>query len=290
MILRSLAAVAAVVALGGSAGAQQVDRTDQPRPAFQFLYGSGEAAALARQAYAGIAARGIAAARHRPRRSVVLDPVASLDAPTFAGCGRKPLAAVFDADETAIYNLGIEEAVARAPVQPFDEAQWDRWERTGAGSVVAVPGAPEAFAALRRAGVTVIVNTNRSAANAAGTIAALRAAGLGEFRLGDTLYLKPTGAGSAKDPRRAAIARRYCVVAIAGDQLGDFSDLFNAHLPVDRRRAAVLSPQIAGLWGNGWFILPNPVYGTAVGGTFDQVFPAASHWADPGQPSTGATH
>lgn len=287
---RRFSALALAVSLTAPAAAQiaPVDRTDQPRPAFQFLYGSGEAAALARQAYAMIAANGVAAARHRPRESVVLAANATVAAPAFERCGRKPLAAVFDADETAIYNLGVEEAVARAPVQAFDEAQWERWERTGAGSVVAVPGAREAFAALRRAGVTVIVNTNRTTTNAAGTIAALRAAGLGDFRLGDTLYLKPAGAGSAKDGRRRQIAARYCVVAMAGDQLGDFSDLFNAHLPVDQRRAAVLSAPVARLWGNGWYVLPNPVYGTAIGGTFDQVFPAASHWTDPGANSDRA--
>ena len=49
-----------------------------------------------------------------------------------------------------------------------------------------------------------------------------------------------------------------------------------------RRRAAVLLPAIGALWGNGWYILPNPVYGTAIGGTFDQVFPPATHWQDPG--------
>ena len=47
------------------------------------------------------------------------------------------------------------------------------------------------------------------------------------------------GTGSTKDPRRAAISRRYCVIAMAGDQLGDFSDLFNADgVGVRPRRAA----------------------------------------------------
>ena len=38
---------------------------------------------------------------------------------------------------------------------------------------------------------------------------------------------------------------------------------------------------IAGLWGRGWFVLPNPVYGTGLGATYDQTFPPATRWADP---------
>src|SRR3546814_15352698 len=52
---------------------------------------------------------------------------------------------------------------------------------TGAGQAVAMPGVVDAIAAMRAAGVTVIVNTNRTAANAKGTEDTLRAAGLGEL-------------------------------------------------------------------------------------------------------------
>jgi hypothetical protein len=34
--------------------------------------------------------------------------------------------------------------------------------------------------------------------------------------------------------------------------------------------------------GRVWFVLPNPVYGTAIKGNFDEVFPADKRWADPG--------
>ena len=60
-------------------------------------------------------------------------------------------------------------------------------------------------------------NTNRNAKNAAETIAAIRAAGLGEAVHGETLFLKgDDGQGSAKDGRRATIAAKYCVIAMVG--------------------------------------------------------------------------
>src|SRR3546814_5441257 len=111
----------------------------------------------------------------------------------------------------------------------FDPVIWDSWEKTGAGAARAMPGTVEMVAALRAAGVTVIANTNRSAANATGAEETLRAAGLGSFKHGETLFLAGDDAdGSSKDSRRAAIAARWCVIAMAGDQLGDFSQQFNA--------------------------------------------------------------
>lgn len=245
-------------------------------PQFQYLYGSGEAAALSRQAFRALV--GYATYRRAAGDSVILRPGATLAAPQWESCAGKPRAAVFDADETVVLNLGVEALAAGNPAAPFDAAQWARWERTGAKAVAPVPGAVEAFAALRAAGVAVVVNSNRAAANAAGTIAGLKAAGLGDFTLGTDLFLRDGPSG--KDARRTAIAQRYCVVAMAGDQLGDFSDLFNA-IPsaADRRRVADTGA-VAALWGNGWFVLPNPVYGSGLKGGFDEVFPADKRWSD----------
>ena len=64
----------------------------------------------------------------------------------------------------------------------------------------------------------------------------------------------------------------------AGDQLGDFSDLFNAPMSVVARRQLAIHSSAAGLWGKGWFVLPNPVYGTALRGGPDDVFPADKRW------------
>lgn len=247
-----------------------------PAVQFQFLYGSAEAAALSRQAFATLTT--LAKARTGLRDGVVLAPDATLAVPRWVSCETKPRAAVFDADETVILNYGVEELAARAPAKPFDPVQWERWETSGSAAVLAVPGAVAAFTALRQAGITPIVNTNRSARTVAGTIAALKAAGLGDFELGKTLFLRDGPSG--KDARRATIAARWCVVAMAGDQLGDFSDLFGAiQNPVERRRAADSAP-IADLWGNGWFVLPNPVYGAALKGSFDDVFPLDRRWKD----------
>lgn len=255
-------------------------------PGMQFLYGSGEAAALSLQAYQGlidtIVARSGAANLGRVRQSVVLAPGSTLERPVFMPCGARPLAVVFDVDETALLNLGYEADDSRRGTG-FDAQRWNRWERTGAGAVAVAPGMIEAKRVAAASKVTFVFNSNRSAANAAQAEALLNGVGLGPVRHGETLWLQgDEGAGSGKDRRRWAIAGRYCVIAMVGDQLGDFSDLFNAGATPPQRRALVAGAGIRTKWGHGWFILPNPVYGTALKGGMDEVFPADRRWTDPG--------
>ncbi|RHW17398.1 acid phosphatase [Sphingomonas gilva] len=256
----------------------------EPASAMRYLYGSGEAAATGVQAYNALgewlASRAQDKIAGRPAISTVLAKGATLDRPGFVPCDGKPLAVVFDIDETVLLNVGFEGHAARTGAA-YDEARWQRWEQTGANQVSAVPGAREAIEAARRAGIAVVFNSNRSAANAAATAAALEGAGLGSAVPGDTLWLREDGAEGGKDERRWRIADKYCVVALVGDQLGDFSDLFNTYSPISARRAVAVQPMVAPLWGSGWFILPNPVYGSGVAGGFDQVFPADKRWSDP---------
>jgi 5'-nucleotidase (lipoprotein e(P4) family) len=257
-----------------------------PPAAMQWLYGSGEGGAASQQAYNAFLNYVIAQAEHRPHDSVVLAADSTLDLPNLVPCGDKPLAVILDVDETALQNLGYEYDDATHPGRPYDQERWNRWERTGGHAVLPMPGAVIALERMRHHDVTVIFNTNRMAANAAATEAALNDADLGPAVHGQTLWLQGDVApGGAKDPRRAAIAQRYCVIAMAGDQLGDFSNFFNdpALTPAQRRRAAIAGPA-SRLWGRGWFLLPNPSYGPWQGKLkFEDVY-----GTDPWVPSRGA--
>ncbi len=248
----------------------------------QWLYGSAEGAVASRQAYRALTEYVIEQTKRAPEEyviSTVLGPKATLTEPEFIGCGRNTMAVIFDADETLIWNVGAMRYMAEQG-KDFDSAIWDQWEKTGAGKALAMPGAAEALNAMREVGVTIIANTNRTAANAKGTEDALRAAGLGEFEHGKTLFLMgDTPGGSSKDGRRAIIADRYCVIAMAGDQLGDFSQLFNVPgLSVADRKTLAVNPAIMKLWGNGWFLFSNPVYGPSIRGGFDEIFTPETKW------------
>ncbi|HEU4960316.1 MAG TPA: HAD family acid phosphatase [Sphingomonas sp.] len=261
-------------------------------PGMQYLYGSAEAAAQQRQTYLELADFLIAKASDRAVghdvKSVVLAPGATLDRPVFETCGAKPLAVVLDIDETALLNYGFEgDQVLHGS---YDQQRWNDWEKTGRGKVKPVPGVVDALDVARQAGITVVFNSNRLAANADATAATLADAGLGKVSHLDTLWLQgDAGGGSGKDARRWAISAKYCVIAEVGDQLGDFSDLFNAPgLSLEQRRDAIGTRDFEILWGQGWFILPNPVYGTALKGDYGAVFPLGMRWSAPADTPTPA--
>ena len=284
--------LAAALLLGGCASAPaEVTTAPAPPPAaapvetakppapLQYLYGSPEAAVAVGATNARIADYGAWRIKARPKDSVVLAAGATMDAPTFEPCGNKPFAAVFDADETLIWNLGPMRYFAEKGTG-FDLKVWDQWEKTGAGKAVAMPGTVEMVSKLRAAGITVIANTNRSAANAKGSEDTLRAAGLGDFKHGETLFLMGDDAGgSSKDGRRATIASKYCVIILGGDQLGDFSQQFNARdLPAAQRMALATSAGATALWDKGWFLFPNPVYGPWEKLGWGDAFPSDKQW------------
>lgn len=285
--MKRLAAAAAALTLSACAASSSTVAPAaappvQPPATMQWLYGSGEAGAASIQAYHAMRDHVLAMARARPSESVILADGSTLESPRFEPCGARPLAVVLDVDETALLNIGYEydEAVKG---RSYDQAIWDDWERTGVNAVAPVPGAVTALGAMREAGVTIIFNSNRKAENAAFTEMAINQAGLGPARHRDTLFLKgDAGSGSDKDPRRALISSRFCVIAMAGDQLGDFSDLFNVRtLSIADRRRISGSGAFAQKWGAGWFMLPNPVYGPGVRGSFDDIFPADKRWSGP---------
>jgi len=280
-----IAAMALTVGLSACASVRPQTAAGTPPPGAQYLYGSGEAAALEEQAFNVLvlhARQWVASekARPGPRVSAILTPDATLDQPVTLPCrADQPRAVLFDMDETLVANLGYEYGDAHHD-HAYDDASWARFEKTGEASVAAMPGEENALFLLRNLGLTIVVNTNRNAASADVTARTLAGLGLGTFRHGDTLFLKGDVDGKgAKDGRRAAIAARYCVIAQVGDQLGDFTDRFTGSAP--ERRAATQLAATRGLFGTFWFVMPNSAYGTGLAGSWSDVFPTDKRWIDP---------
>lgn len=216
------------------------------------MSGSAESAARSLQAYQSLWAyveRQVAArAAGDGVRSVVLAAGASLEAPRYVPCDAKPLAILFDLDEQA---------------QGGDpDARWRRWIGDGSDAVVAVPGAVEGVDALRREGVQALFVSGRWPRDAAGVVAVLDRLGFGRMEPGKTLLLRGGNPPVSPDQVRQTLASSYCVVAIVGDALGDFSDALDQG-DGTRRAAAATETMVAPLWGAGWFLLPNPVRSTA---------------------------
>lgn len=255
---------------------------DDPAPdPMRWTYGSGEAAAASIQAWRDMADYAIAAAARKPATSIPLGlPGAPGGIATTACSGKKP-AVVLDVDETVILNLGYEYWLARG--NSYSPEAFDRWAEGGAAQVAPVPGAITGIRRLRAADIAVLYNTNRPASTAAGTIRALKAAGVGSAVHGETLFLMGDDAlAGNKDGRRKTISDRFCIVALGGDNLGDFAEWLNERtLTVQARRERAGRGAIAQLWGNGWFLIPNAAYGAWQKGTVGAVFPPEVRW-EPG--------
>jgi acid phosphatase len=197
--------------------------------------------------------------------------------PTQSGdLSRLPPAVVMDVDETVLDNSEAEvRLLLRGTCFEAFPASWDAW--VAERSAPAVPGAAEFIRAARAMTdaegrpVRVFLVTNRECQRRAGnedpcpqqadTAANLAALGLGTATLDEDLLFRgerPDWDGE-KLSRRREIARGYRIVLNVGDDLADF-------LP-DVRRAGIAARDRArcasdAFWGERWFILPNPVYGS----------------------------
>ncbi|MGC4005907.1 MAG: HAD family acid phosphatase [Pirellulales bacterium] len=179
-------------------------------------------------------------------------------------------AVILDLDETVFDNSAFQTFLHRENSEYTDDL-WLTYEKShGAGRAPRsrrekIPGA------MRRAGATPVFLSNRSDANRAETIAALKRLGIDTANIENRLFLKPVYGSSEKATRREAVAARYNVVLMIGDNLRDFSESFTAaKLPkepsVDDVRAEIarrntLADGAECHWGVDWFVLPNSVYG-----------------------------
>lgn len=175
-----------------------------------------------------------------------------------------PTAVVVDLDETILDNSYYQARLVREG-REYDEPGWQAWIQEAAATLL--PGAREYLDAATLAGHRVFYLTNRRClplaseprqpcAAKAATQRNLVALGLPGAADPDHLLLRgerPEWSGNDKSVRRAWLAQRFRIVAIAGDDLRDFADR-----PVFDGRREQLEP----LFGTRWFLLPNAMYGS----------------------------
>ena len=113
------------------------------------------------------------------------------------------------------------------------------------------PGLARTLAALREQGVAIAWISANTADRAGAIRRALKSSGLDTDGHDELALLRYPE--ERKQTRREDLAKEYCVVAIAGDERGDFDELFQ-YLR-DPAAAAPLEPLI----GNGWFLIPQPL-------------------------------
>lgn len=193
-----------------------------------------------------------AAAERQKRWNALVPAERTHDAP------HEPLAVVVDVDETVLDNTPYQARQIRDAGPGFDDASWSAWVHERRARPL--PGAVEFARSVDAKGVTMFYVTNRSAADREATVDNLRAAGFPLPQDGATVMVVDESRGwtSDKASRRREIDRTHRVVVMLGDNLGDFL----GGISVDNaRRAALVAPHES-WWGERWFMLPNPAYGS----------------------------
>ena len=171
-----------------------------------------------------------------------------------------PPAVIMDVDETVLDNSPYQARLIRDGKE-YDEATWDLW--VSEKKARAVPGVVDFAKAASARGVTILYLTNRAEHLQAATIANLKAVGLpvkdDSVFLGLGTFVEGCEQnGSEKNCRRRMAGAKYRVLMQFGDQLGDFAEIV-ANTPEGRDG---LYAEYADWFGERWWMLPNPTYGS----------------------------
>jgi 5'-nucleotidase (lipoprotein e(P4) family) len=184
-----------------------------------------------------------------------------------------PPAVVLDVDETVLDNSPYQARLVREGKE-YNEVTWDQW--VAEKKAKPVPGVVDFAKAASAKGITLLYLSNRAEHLQAATLENLRAVGLPVKD--DTVFLGLGTVvdgceqnGSEKNCRRRLAGRDYRVLMQFGDQLGDFAEIV-ANTPDGRAQLAV---EYRDWFGERWWMLPNPTYGSWEPAVFN------NDWAQP---------
>lgn len=179
-----------------------------------------------------------------------------------------PPAVIMDIDETVLDNSKYD-AKLILTADSYSFATWDQW--LALQQATAIPGAVSFINYAKSSGVEVIFITNRMCKERVGVIdkcpqkpdmiANLEKIGITDVHPSTVLLRNEQDGWTAeKASRREVVAKRYRIVMLFGDDLGDFLPNVKKNITPEQRENLVNAHSEK--WGNIWYILPNPRYGS----------------------------
>ena len=185
----------------------------------------------------------------------------------------KPPAIILDVDETVVSNAEYQETLRHTPYTRFGHFDWMR-----NNPAVPVRGANALIEAAKAAGIEVFFLTNRACERFKGidgdcpyeqvTIEDLREVGIETDAERVLMAWEQPGWSKEKLHRREYVGRTHRVIGLFGDDYGDFVHCTRARPldpctePATRASRHVALDTYAEYWGNGWYVLPNPMHGS----------------------------
>jgi 5'-nucleotidase (lipoprotein e(P4) family) len=167
-----------------------------------------------------------------------------------------PPALIVDLDETVLDNRPFQLRMIEEK-REFDIDRWNEWVREKSADLI--PGSSEFLRAAEDLGIEIFYITNREYAVEQPTRERMIELGLPLNPKLDTVLTKYERSSWEGDKiaRRQFIAETHRVLLIVGDELRDFVPVVG-NTRVRRRETTFVH---AAMWGDKWFMLPNPIYG-----------------------------
>jgi 5'-nucleotidase (lipoprotein e(P4) family) len=166
---------------------------------------------------------------------------------------KRPRAIVVDIDETVLDNSPAQARGIKTG-RAFNTDDWYGWGEMRKAK--AVPGAVDFLNYAVSRGVKIYYVSNRDEVQKAATIDNLIKVGFRDVS-SENVMLRTKE--SSKDERRALVAEKYRIVMLIGDNLDDFSGVFERKRVSDRFAATDAARDD---WGRKFIVLPNAMYGT----------------------------
>lgn len=181
-----------------------------------------------------------------------------------SGAG-KPRAIITDIDETFLDNspYAVHQALQGKDYEPDS---WHAWTARAEADTLA--GALSFFRYAASKGIDIFYVTNRDEVERAGTLRNLQRFGFPQAT-DDHLLLRQSS--SSKESRRQQIARTHDIVMLLGDNLADFSDLFDKKTETERSARV---ETLRASFGTRFIVLPNANYG----GWEDAIYQNSRNW------------
>ncbi|MCF8230768.1 MAG: 5'-nucleotidase, lipoprotein e(P4) family [Bacteroidales bacterium] len=175
-------------------------------------------------------------------------------------------AVVLDIDETILDNSPFQAHLIKKNASY--SAYWAEWIKKEQAN--AIPGALEFLNYADKKGLAIFYVSNRHDSLRKHTKANLKDVGFPQVT-DDHLFLKTVTSG--KEKRRQRIADEYKIIMLIGDNLNDFSEVFEGK-SVAGRYAKTDSLREA--FGKRFIVLPNAMYGEWEGAAIDYKYDASA--------------
>jgi len=165
---------------------------------------------------------------------------------------KKPVAIVTDIDETVLDNSPYSGKQIELD-EPYSKLRWMEWVKKKKAK--AIPGSLDFFNYAKSKGIEIFYISNRSINQKKETIENLKTVG---FPFADETHVLLKDITSEKETRRLQVTKSYEIIQLIGDNLSDFSMVFDNRSTADRNKSV---DSLKAAFGKRFIVLPNPMYG-----------------------------